>query len=156
MANKLVKLRPISGATNTPDAGTASAQKISITINGMTDGAGVAVIGDSVYMTDYDNHVIYRYRNGDTHSNIFAGAYGTSGLTDGQAGAARFNKPAALAVDLRGNLWVVDSGNARVRRIDENANVYTVAAIAAEAGGDFVGGIAVDASGNIYYIDSTP
>lgn len=155
MANRLVRLTPVSSGTSTPDAGAAFNQINTQPISGLADGAGVCIDkSESIYVTDYTKHVIYRYRKGDSASKIFAGAYGVSGNADGAYSTARFNQPAAICVDNSGNLYVVDAGNALIRRIDQNANVFTVASIPAAAG--FIGGITVDASGNIYYIDSTP
>lgn len=156
MANKLIKLRPVSASTDTPDAGPGSAQQVEIPVTGLTDGMGIAIDrSENIYIADSDNHVIFRVRRGAA-SKIFAGTYGVTGSADGQAGAASFNSPTHIAVDMRGTLWVVDSGNNLIRRIDENANVYTVAAIPAEVGGDRVGGITVDASESIFLIDNTP
>lgn len=156
MGNLLVKLRPVSGATSTPDAGIGAVQKMPILINGMVDGHTPVIHNDIVYISDYDKHVIYRYKLGSSASKIFAGTYGVSGDTNGQAGAAKFNKPAGMCIDARGTLWVVDSGNAKIKRIDENANVYTVATIPAEVLNDVPGGICVDSNGNIFYVDNTP
>lgn len=155
MANRLVRLRQVSSATSTPDAGAGVAQFNNIPVTGMVDGAGICVdLSGNIYICEPDNHVIFRVKQGQV-SKIFAGAYGTSGNADGQAGSARFNTPTQIACDARGFLYVVDSGNNLIRRIDDNANVYTVAAIPAEVVGDEIGGIAVDASGTIYLIDNT-
>jgi DNA-binding beta-propeller fold protein YncE len=154
MANRLVRLRQISGATSTPDAGTWATQKVYVNINGLVDGRGVAMdASGTIYVSDFDQHVIYKYRKGDTSSKILAGTYGVSGLVDGQAGGARFNKPAALACDKRGFIYVVDSGNDRIRKIDENGNVYTIAAIPAEVVSDEIGGLVVDGD-EIFFIDN--
>lgn len=155
MANRLIRLNPVSIATSTPDAGAAFNQINVQPITGLADGAGVCVDrSENIYVSDFTKHVIYRYKRGDTASKIFAGAYGTSGNADGAYSVARFNAPAGLCVDNSGNVYVVDSGNHLIRRIDQNANVFTVASIPVAAGE--VGDIAVDASGNIFYIDNTP
>ena len=156
MSNRLIRLRPISGSTSTPDAGMGGAQRFVLPITGLTDGAGVAVDrGDIVYVSDASKHVIFKYRLGAATSQILAGAYGVSGNADGQGAAARFNTPTNLCVDRSGRLWIVDSGNALVRRMDENGRVYTVAAIPAALPGDQIGGIAVDDSENIFLVDNT-
>lgn len=156
MANRLIKVRPVSASTNTPDAGAGSAQIISIPINGLTDGSGIGGNNsDDIYIADYANHVIYKYRKGAEASRILAGAYGVSGSADGQGAAARFNAPRALYVDRRGTIWIIDSGNNLIRRMTENGDVYTVAAIPAEVGGA-PGHIYVDAAENIFLIDNTP
>lgn len=153
MANRVVRYTPVTDATST-DSG-AAFNKVNVQpINGLADGAGICVDkSDTIYVTDFTKHVVYKYRRGDTASKILAGTYGTSGFADGQGGAARFNAPAAIACDNSGNLYVVDSGNALIRRIDPNGNVYTIGSIPAATGQ--VGDICVDASGNIYYVDST-
>jgi hypothetical protein len=155
MSNKLVRLRPVSIGTDTSEIDFSGQQNIQ-TITGLTDGAGVAVDASRhVYVADTDQHVIFRYREG-CPSQIWAGAVNQSGDADGQGSVARFNNPTYLAVDRSGFVYVVDSGNGLIRRIDGNANVFTVAAIPAVAGGDQIGGIAVDDSGNIYIVDNTP
>jgi sugar lactone lactonase YvrE len=157
MANKLIKLRPVSSSTNTPDAGIGRTQKQRIDITGLSDGAGVAVdASDNIYVSDADRHVIFKIRNGSSTSSVHAGLLDTPGNADGQGTAARFNTPKAICVDRRGTLWVIDSGNNLIRRVDENGNVYTVADTPIEAGGDVPGQIAVNNAETIYLIDNTP
>ena len=153
MANKLIRLKPISIGTDNPEIDFGGQQNIQ-TIDGLVDGAGVAVdASQNVYVADSDQHIIFKYRPGSP-SMVWAGTTGVAGTDDGQAGAAKFNTPTYMACDPSGNVWVVDSGNALIRRIDPNANVFTVAAITGIAGGDQIGGIAIDASGVIYLVDN--
>jgi sugar lactone lactonase YvrE len=160
MSSKLIRLRPVSASTLTPDAGPIG-QKTTIPINGLTQGMGIAVDDSQrIFISDASQHVIYRYRFGDSSSHIFAGTYGVPGLQDynpapGTTGAAMFNSPGPICVDRRGNVWVVDAGNERIRRIDDNGRVFTVAALPAGLPGAQVGGIAVDAGENIFLIDNT-
>ena len=150
MADKVKWLRPVSGATATsPDM----PQKTSITFANLSNAAGMAVDRNhNVYVSDSDRHVIFKYRWGSqTAPIVFAGAYDTAALVDGQGTAARFNKPGAMAVDPSGVLWVIDVGNNRVRRIDENGNVTTVASTTAAAGDP----ICVDAGGNIFFAEAS-
>ena len=156
MANRLVRLRQVSDSTNTPDAGDGSEQIVPLPVTGLTDGAGLCIDhSENIYICDAEQHVIFRVKRGQA-SKIFAGTYGVSGSADGQAGAASFNKPTGITCDARGFLYVVDTGNALVRRIDDNANVFTVASIPVEGSGDEPGGIAVSAGGDIFMIDNTP
>jgi len=49
------------------------------------------------------------------------------GFVDGPGKDARFELPTGLAADAGGNIFVADTANHRVRRIDQNFNVTTVA-----------------------------
>lgn len=91
--------------------------------------SGVAVAGDgSVFIADTGNHRICRMKDGQVE--VFAG--GAAGNADGVSSAARFNHPAALSFDRAAALWVWDSGNRRLRRLDGGGAVSTPAAIPAE------------------------
>jgi tripartite motif-containing protein 71 len=76
--------------------------------------------------------------------------WGTSGSEDGQ-----FNRPANLAVDTSGNIFVVDEGNNRIQMFDSNGKFVTKWATEGTADGQFdePTGIAIDSSGNVYVAD---
>lgn len=94
-----------------------------------------------------------------------AGGSGFAG-DGGPATAALLNLPAGLAIDSAGDIFIADSGNNRIRRIDgTSGNITTVAgngtAAFAGDGGPAVaaslnspGGVAVDVSGNLYIADT--
>lgn len=156
MANRLVRVRPVSSVNDTSECGISFAQITVQPINGLSDGSAVCVDrSENVYVSDVSNHVIFKYRRGGT-SRVFAGTYGVSGYADGIGTSAKFNKPSSMCVDRRGNLWVVDSGNSLIRRVTEDGVVYTVASIPAEVLLDAPGQIAVDDSENIFLVDNTP
>ena len=85
--------------------------------------------------------------------------------TGGPSGTAQFSLPSAVAVDTSGNLYVADFGNNRIRKIDANGNVTTLAGNGIAGFADGTGGpngtaeldgpigIAVDAAGNVYVGD---
>src|SRR5215216_1069657 len=52
---------------------------------------------------------------------------GTAGYVDGPANKAQFNAPIGVAVNARGNIYVADSYNDRIRLITPNGQVSTVA-----------------------------
>lgn len=69
---------------------------------------------------------VFRLSNSGTLT-VFAGSPNNSGSTDGNGVYALFRNPAPIAVDAAGNVYIWDSGNALVRRIDQNQNVTTIA-----------------------------
>ncbi len=75
---------------------------------------------------------------------------GAAGLVDGPGDSAQFNQPAGLAIDAMGNLFVADTGNRVIRKIDPNGFVTTVSPQS------FVDpqGVAVDSRGTIYVADT--
>jgi sugar lactone lactonase YvrE len=118
----------------------------------------------NVYIADYNNN---RIRKVDTTGTIITIAgTGTQGYNgDGiPATTAQLSLPGAVAVDGNGNLYIVDTWNNRIRKIDTSGMINTI------AGTGFAGvlgdggpatsaqvnepeGIAVDSSGNVYIAD---
>jgi sugar lactone lactonase YvrE len=126
--------------------------------------SGVAVDGaGNVYVADYSNHSIRRVTAGGVVST-YAGVSGEAGSADGLGSAARFNYPRDLALDAAGNLWVADFGNHTIRKIAPGGIVTTVAGTAGAIGStdgagstarfDGPAGLAADASGNVFIVDS--
>jgi sugar lactone lactonase YvrE len=83
------------------------------------DGAGV------VYIADTGNSTIRRVATGSV--TTLAGLPGIAGLRNGSGVEAWFNQPKALALDSTGALYIADTGNAVVRKIDLAGNVTTLA-----------------------------
>ena len=70
---------------------------------------------------------IYRYHPGTGTVDTFAGS-GVQGYFDGQGTLlTAFSYPLALACDQADNIYVWDSGNGRIRRVDQFQNVTTIA-----------------------------
>lgn len=101
---------------------------------------------------------------------LFAGSpqYGSQptasrGFIDGNGTNARFNAPTGIAIDTNGNLYVADTGNNAIRKIDSNDNVTTLTGQSGQTGdrdgvltnASFDGpyGLAIDSLGNIYLSD---
>ena len=132
---------------------------------------GVAVDGsDNLYITDSENH---RIRRADAAGIIatYAGT-GESGYSgDGApATAARLDYPRGVAVDSSGNVYIADTNNHRIRKVDSSGTITTVAGTGSTGLrlGGFSGdggpatsaqlqhpsGVAVDSSGNLYIADT--
>ncbi len=125
---------------------------------------GVAVdASGNLFIADMNN---YRIRKVNTNGIITTvagnGNYGYSG-DGGQATNASLYNPYRVAVDASGNLFIADTYNQRIRKVDTNGIITTVAG----GGNDGLGdggaatnaslhnpwGVAVDASGNLFIAD---
>ena len=104
---------------------------------------GVAVdAGGELFVSDANNHVIRRIAT-NAVVTTFAGAPGVDGAADGPATTARFGKPAELALDARGNLYVADSWWHTIRKITRAGFVSTVAgAVGVDGAVDGANGVA--------------
>ncbi len=88
--------------------------------------SGIAVDkDDNLYIADTMNNVIRKITPNGAVST-FAGNL-NGGYKDGKLTEALFNEPSDLAFDKSGNLFVVDSGNQIIRKLDSAGNVTTVA-----------------------------
>jgi sugar lactone lactonase YvrE len=72
------------------------------------------------------------------------------------SGPGRFIKPAGLAVDNDGNLYVADSGNHRVQKFDPEGKFIAQVGSPGDGEGEFnePWGVAVDSQGNLYVADT--
>jgi uncharacterized protein (TIGR03437 family) len=127
----------------------------------------VDMIGN-VYIADTSNN---RVRKVDTAGIIttVAGSSNTlsTGIGDGgSATSAVLSSPRGMVLDSSGNLYIADSGNRRVRRVDTNGTITTFAGNGYTGSIGAVGdsgaptsatltpaGIALDNSGNMYIAD---
>ena len=134
---------------------------------GMARGVAVDDAGN-LFIADRTNHRIRMVDRATGVISTIAGS-GSPGYADGPGASAQFSAPNDVAVDFFGNIFVSDTGNHRVRRIDaETRAVLTVGgngssgyvagvgtaignggpATSAQIGNPL--GITVDLAGNIY------
>jgi sugar lactone lactonase YvrE len=144
------------------DNGPATAAQLSAPGNVVYDAAG------NLYIADTANNVIRKISAAGVITTI-AGTGGTAGFSGdgGPALSALLNAPNGLAVDASGNLYIADTGNARIREITLPAGtintiagngtkaVYTANGPALTSPLDGPNEIALDAAGNVYIADST-
>ena len=129
----------------------------------LVDGIAVDKKGN-IFIAMRDNNIISRV---DTQGNMttFAGT-GESGFDGdgGKASEAKLKLPAGLAFDKKGNLYIADRNNHRVRKVDTSGIITTVAGNgiagfsgdggkAAQAMLNLPSGVAIDDDGNIYISD---
>jgi hypothetical protein len=98
----------------------------SLNFTGITDSSGLCVdSANNLYFSSPSSNQIYRLGANGT-LDLFAGS-GNPGSANGSGAYASFNSPRALAADQAGNIYVWDSGNFLIRRIDQTQNVTTIA-----------------------------
>ncbi|VWD03636.1 Virginiamycin B lyase [Burkholderia lata] len=128
------------------------------------DDFAVAADG-TIYYVDRLDDAIYRIAP-DGKGELWAGAPGDKGREDGPRLSARFRYPSGLALDAAGNLFVADSGNALIRRIDPRGNVQTVSGKVSDetrVDGPFAQAtfwrpryLRFDRDGRLYVLDDSP
>ena len=122
----------------------------------------------NLYITDENNHRIRKVdvTTGNISTVAGNGSYGYSG-DGGLATDARLYDPSRVAIDASGNIYIADTRNYRIRKVDVATGIIsTVAgngtegfsgdgglAINAQLGGGWWHGLAVDTYENIYIAD---
>ncbi len=121
----------------------------------------------NVYIADASNHIIHKLNISTGMLTVYAGT-GSCGFSGdgGPATNAQFNYPLALALDNKGNLYVVDESTYCVREIDHSTGIITT--VAGRGGWWGFGGdggpataayfnnpiaIAIDSANNLYISD---
>lgn len=140
--------------------------------HGSTDGTGdaarffspdgITTDGTNLYVADRGNNIIRKIVIGTGVVTTLAGSAGIAGSIDGQRTAARFNVPRGITTDGI-NLYVVDSSNHTIRKVEISTGIVTTLAGSAQSPGsadgvgtaakfDFPVGITTDGS-NIFVTD---
>jgi hypothetical protein len=167
MGNNVVRMVNTAGVIST-FAGNGSAGYGGDGNGAMTAGLnspwGLATAGNDLYIADLNNNRIRKVSGGIISTVAGTGQGGALG--DGQpAPQAQLNNPAGVAVDVGGNVYIADSGNNRVRKVNAiTSNISTIAGTGNQIlGGD--GGpadqagiygpyaVALDGLGNLYVAD---
>ena len=153
----------IIAGTGTPgysgDGGPATAAQLSFPSGVAVDAAG------NIYIADSNNQRIRRVNIDGSIVTVAGGGNPSDGIgDDGPATAAKLGAPSGVAMDAAGNIYIADTGNRRIRKIDTDGNIFTIAGTgtpglsgdggpATAAQLNFPSGVAVDAAGNIYIAD---
>jgi RHS repeat-associated protein len=140
------------------DGGPATQAKLNFPYDIKVDPLG------NLYIADFDNH---RIRKVDTNGIIttIAGT-GTPGYSGdgGPAIQAQLDSPMGIALDYSGNLYIGELNNHRIRKVDTNGIITTIAGNGNPGYSGDGGppnramindpyGVAVDAAGNLYIAD---
>lgn len=123
-------------------------------------GLAVDASGDIV-VADAENHRLRRVTPSGNATTLVGS--GVRGYQDGVGSTAQFNRPAHLAIDANGAIFVSEWGAHRIRRIDPDGTVTTIAGTgeqgfadgpASQAKFNTPQGIAVAPDGTLYVADS--
>ena len=119
----------------------------------------------NLYIADMGNHRIHKVDSAGVISTVAGSGTAGFGGDGGAATAAQLNQPRGVAPDGAGNLYIADSNNQRIRKVDSDGNISTVAgdgmigsggdggpATAARLG--YPLGVALDGAGNLYIAES--
>jgi sugar lactone lactonase YvrE len=134
--------------------GTGTAAKFSYPAGVAADSSG------NLYVSDTGNCAI-RKVTPDGVVTTFAGNLGYPGSADGAGSSARFSNSGAITVDKEGNLYLVDQGQTRVRKVTSAGVVSTLAGstfgyangVGTNSMFQLINGICVDTVGNVYVTD---
>ncbi len=153
-------LRTVAGASRSRgDGGPAVSASLIGPRNVVVDTTGNLLIADT------GNHKIRKVSQ-DGVIQTLAGSGVAGGTGDGgRAQSAQLSSPVGVAADSTGNIYIGDTGNARLRRVSLSGDITTVSGGNGWGGeGDGAGatsaqvrdinGIAVDTDGNIYLADT--
>jgi len=121
----------------------------------------------NIYIADTDNHCIRKIDVGTEIITTIAGTGGAGGYSgdDGPATDAKLNKPHSVYMDASGNIYITDTDNHRIRKVDSEGIITTIAGTGND---DYSGdngpatnaelrkprGLHIDTSGNIYVADT--
>jgi hypothetical protein len=135
-------------------------------VSGLYSPKGISVgKNDYIYVADTNNHVI-RQITPDGTSSIIAGDLGIEGFEDKlslDGPPAQFRYPTGIYVDQNDNIFVTDQGNKRIRLIDSNRLVTTIAGTNMDGFTNtnplltslsIPTGITMDASNNLYIVET--
>ena len=158
--NKIRKITPAGVVTTLAGSGVSDSEDGTGTTASFAYPRGIAVDSSgNVYVADSGNHKIRKITPAGVVTTL-AGS-GRKGSREGTV--ASFNYPSGVAVDSIGNVYVVDSGNHKIRKVTTAGVATTLAGSGVEGSEDGTGtaasfswfsGLALDSSGNVYVADT--
>lgn len=145
-----------ASSTSSGDGGAALYAKLNNPQDVTVDATG------NLYIADQDNHRIRRIAigTGVITTVVGTGAQGYNGDSVA-ATSATLNRPNGVAFDPVDNLYILDGGNYRIRKVSADTGIITTVAgpvgICDATGTDTAAcnpvGLALDSSGNLYFVD---
>jgi sugar lactone lactonase YvrE len=156
-----IRMVGTDGIISTVAGGGTNTDGVNATNAALVSPRGIAIdAAGNLFIAETGGH---RIRKVDVSSNIISTLAGTGVLGTGNDGGFATNTPlytpSGVAVDTFGNVYIADPNDARVRRVDTNGVITTVAGKIGAISGDggpatnaYIGpvtGLAVDAGNNL-------
>ncbi len=147
-----------TGTSGAPTPGPATSSELHAPEGLTVDSAG------NVYIVDSDNSEIEKVNTSGVLS-VVAGN-GTAGTpTAGPATSSHLNQPRGVVLDSAGNMYIADTGNDAVEKVNTSGVLSVIAGVPGISGAPTAGpassshlsnlcGIAIDSSGNLYIGDN--
>ncbi len=127
------------GTRGLGDGGAATLATLQAPYGLVFDGAG------NLYIADAGSSLVRKVSNGII--TTFAG--GGSGGDGGPATQAALSEPTDVAADALGNVFILEPGYLRIRRVSPDGTISTISSYGAAPQG-----LTTDPSGNVYYTDN--
>jgi sugar lactone lactonase YvrE len=141
-----------------------------LAVNCFLNGPGGVTLdaAGNIYIADTGDQLVRKVSASTGIITTVAGTNGQPGFSGdgGPAKSAKLHAPSGLAVDKAGNLYISDTLNNRVRKVDTSGNISTFAGssvtltsgvgdggLAINANLNTPKGLAIDSSGNLYIAD---
>jgi len=120
--------------------------------------------GGNIYVADSYNHRVRKIDTSGTVTTIAGNGIAQFSGDGGAATEASLSNPQELAIDTKGNIFISDTGNCRIRKVDTKGIITTVAGNGTcglcEVGTPptksniYPGSISLDANGDLYFAGS--
>jgi sugar lactone lactonase YvrE len=129
---------------------------------------GLAVdSSSSLYIADYKNNVVRKITSAGVISTVAGTGTAGNGASGNSATATNLNGPSGVAVDSSGNLYIADTNNNLIRKVDLSTGILTTfggtgasafsgdGGVATAAGFYKPQGLYLDSSGNLFVCDTS-
>ncbi len=164
--NRIRRVRPdgiIHTIAGTGIPGYSGDGKLAVTAR-IAEPFDVAVSNGDVYIADTGNHKIRVVTSKGKIRTLAGDGHHGFGGDGGPAIRARLAWPLGVAIDQAGNVYIADSGNNRIRKVDRSQIITTVAGVetpgysgdggrATRAQLSFPSDLTFDSQGNLYFVD---
>src|SRR5262245_40934025 len=166
-ADRVRKITPDGVITTVAGGGSSLTDNVTATSALLVSPTGIAFdSAGNLYIAESGQHRIRRVSTSGIITTVAGNATQGFGGDGGPATSANLNSPATVAIDPTGILFIADTGNNRIRRVNLLSGTITTFAGGATAGFSGDGGPAAnallntptggrfDGSGNFYFSDS--